>query len=276
MSINTYALHTFQDEQNLGFSAEEYSKFKHGDKGVARDFGHSLAKGLVEQTFFKNLIGLKKQIVVCSSPYQFIPTATFALKDYFIQILNEHLISKGGSPVQEQKIYRRAGYTEDYGSLNADQRRKLMTKDTFYIDKRFVEGKVILFLDDIRITGGHEERIRTMINEQELSNEMVLLYFASLTNQETNPNIENTLNYAFVKSLLDLDKIIKNNEFLINTRVVKYILNAPKEEFSTFINYQSDKFVKTLYHQAIGNGYSTIPQYSTNLNYTKDLLKGDL
>jgi hypothetical protein len=111
-----------------------------------------------------------------------------------------------------------------------------------------------------------------MCDEYGLTNEVWFLYLAQLANPEVNPAIENEFNYAFVKSLLDLDKIIKNEDFLLNTRTVKYILNAPAEEAKTFLMYQRQKFLETLYHSAIGNSYHLIPEYEQNLSFLKTLI----
>lgn len=276
-----YARHKIYDRDhlindNFPFSPKKYSKFKFGDKTAAREFGYALAKGFInsfmEKVFESDNLWSAKQIVVVSSPYCFIPTATFAMKDYFIQCLNDWLVKHDYPVVQEAKIYRTITYTEDYGGLSSEEREKLIGKDGFYIDREFVKNKFVLYLDDIKITGSHEKVIRKMISDCNLEHEYLFLYYAQLANIEVHPKIENDLNYAFVKSLLDLDKIIKNDHFLLNTRVVKYILNSPFEEFKNFINYQSKKFVNTVYHSAMGNSYHLIDNYKTNFTYLKTMI----
>lgn len=275
----TFSLNHIEDKDEIPFSPVEYSKFKFGCKTVAKKFGYALADGFIE-AFFQNpflkkediAVFFDRQIVVCSSPYCFIPTATFAMKDYFIQRLNAYLISIGKNVVQETKIHRTITYKEDYGNLNAEERLMLIGGDGFHIDREFVNGKTVLFLDDIKITGSHEKVVQKMIKDYNLDIQSIFLYFAELTNKYIHPNIENHLNYYFVKSLLDLDKIIKNENFLLNTRVVKYILNSDFEEFKNFIHYQPIRLVNSIYHLAIGNSYHKIDDYKTNLNYIKTLL----
>lgn len=275
-----YSRHQIADQNKISFSPEEYSKFKFGDKTIAKKFGYELADGFIDISlngdFIKQARGLhffSKQIVVVSSPYCFIPTATFAMKDYFIQRLNSALIEVGLNVVQETKIHRTITYKEDYGGLSAEERLKLIQNDEFHIDKEFVQGKSIIFLDDIKITGSHEVVVQRMIDNYKLNSDYMFLYFAELTNKEINPNIENYLNYYFVKSLLHLDKVIKNENFMLNTRVVKYILSSDFNEFTNFIQYQSNRLVNTIYHLAIGNSYHRIDEYRNNLNYIKQLIK---
>ncbi len=263
MMQQTYSLHKIESEDNFGFSPEKYSKFKYGDDSIAKEFGNALAEGFIENYLAKNPI--LKQIVVISSPYAFIPTATFGMKNYFIFRLNRWLAENDLPVVQETKVTRSITYKEDYGELDEAQRLNLIGNDTFQIDREFLKDKVLIFLDDIRITGSHERMITKMLKEYHLENETHLLYFAELINRNIHPNIENFLNYYHVKSIFDLDAIIKNEKFSVNTRIVKYLLNSEPNLFQIFIQNHSDSFLELLYNMAIGNSYHTIEAYQENL-----------
>ena len=259
----TYSLHKINDTNNFGFNPEKYSKFKYGDDAIAKEFGNALAQGFIEDYLSKNPI--LEQIVVISSPYAFIPTATFGMKNYFVFRLNRWLAENNLPVVQETKVTRSITYKEDYGALDETQRLNLIGNDTFQIDREFLKDKVLIFLDDIRITGSHERMITKMLKEYCLENETHLLYFAELINRNIHPNIENFLNYYHVKSTFDLDDIIKNGSFSINTRIVKFILNSEPNSFKIFIQNHSDSFLELLYNMAIGNSYHTIEAYQDNL-----------
>ena len=258
-----------RNEFDMEIDPIEYSKFKFGSKSIARKFGEQLAEKFIKYFIdeggrhnYKN-----QQIVVISSPYSFIPTATFAMKDYFIREVNNSLVEYGLPVIQETKIHRTVTYKEDYGELNAEQRSALISKDSFHIDKEFVKDKLCLFLDDIIVTGSHQKVIERMINEYNLDIEFIFLYYAALTDSVTHPQIENYLNYAFVKNLANIDEIIHNEKegFLLNTRTVKYILNSNSAEFIQFIDLQNIHFSSNLFHQAIGNSYHLIDSYKPNL-----------
>jgi hypothetical protein len=173
---------------------------------------------------------------------------------------------------QEAKVHRNVTYKEDYGELNAEERIRLIGNDTFHIDRTFLTEKTILFLDDIKITGSHERMILKMVDEYELENDIYMLYFAELVNKQIHPNVENYLNYHFVKSIFELDSIIRSGRFVINTRIVKYILNYDFDAFCIFLQDQSLDFAEHLYDMAIGNGYHEIAAYSRNLNFIKQYL----
>jgi PRTase ComF-like len=263
----SYSLNKIYNVDEFGFNPSDYSKFKYGDDAIAEKYGVALAKGFIKEVLATNKI--TNQIVVISSPYSFIPTATFAMKNYFVYELNKWLSENNLPVAQETKIHRTITYKEDYGELSAADRMMLIGNDVFHIDKYFLTDKTLLFLDDIRITGSHERMIKKMISEFNLSNDSYLLYFAELKNHDINPNFENYLNYHYIKSIFDLEKIIKSDRFVINTRIVKYILNYENNAFKVFIQNQSLSFNSLLNNMALGNSYHTIDEYVENLKVLK-------
>jgi len=267
----TYSLHKIDNTANFGFDPNDYSRFKFGDNLVARSFGKSLADGFIKYYLTDNRIA--DQIVVISSPYSFIPTATFAMKNYFVSQLNRWLAENGGLTVQEAKVHRTITYKEDYGELSAEERMNLIGNDSFHIDRDFLEGKTLLFLDDIKITGSHERMILKMAKAYCLKNEMHMLYFAELVNKEIHPNVENFLNYHQIKSIFDLEKIINNGYFCFNTRVVKYILNTESTSFSIFLERMDHDFIHQLYDLSLGNSYHLMEAYADNLQLIKSYIK---
>jgi hypothetical protein len=262
---NSYSLHKISSSDNLSFSKIEYSKFKFGDAAIAEIFGKELAKNFIKDVLTNYYNG--EQLIVVSSPYSFIPTATFYMKNYFNYEVNKWLVYNNYPVVQETKIHRSTSYSEDYGQLNSIERMNLIGNDIFYIDKKFIENKIILFLDDVRITGSHETMIKKMLNRLEIPNKYFLLYFAELVNDAIPPSIENELNYAFVKSVWDIDKILSENNLAINTRVVKFILNCEHQMFIQFIEKQDENFKKLIFNMALGNAYHNIELYKPNLSY---------
>lgn len=274
--LAVYSRFHIQSEKNLPFLEAEYSKFKYGSKSIARKFGKDLAEAFILSDIYQKIVHELKhmQIVVIPSPYCFIPTATFAMKDYFISDLNTHLIENCLKPAQEAKIFRAYSYNDDYGNMSAEDRRKAIGSDSFQIDTEFVSNKLLILLDDIRITGAHEERMRELIERTELSNKgakWLFMYYAELKQTNINPKLENYLNYFAMKNLVDLNDIIVNDEFLFNTRNVKFILGSEEGSFDTFISFQSETFIQTLYRYAAGNSYHLPKEFVRNFYKLKTL-----
>ncbi len=263
MIQKSYSLHKIENADKFTFKPSDYSRFKYGDGQIAERFGIALAKGFIANHLEKEKVAT--QIVVLSSPYAFIPTATNEMTKYFIFELNKWLASKNLPVIQQTKIHRTTTYKEDYGALDAAERLALIGNDDFHIDRTFLEGKLVIFIDDIKITGSHERMISRMVEKYELKNDHYFLYFAELVNTKVHPNIENFLNYYKVKSIFDLSDIINNPKFAFNTRIVKFILHADSNAFNVFLPSQSFDFIYNLYHLSIGNGYYLIDAYKINL-----------
>lgn len=286
MKYQSFSLHQITKPNEFPFTPEDYSRFKYGSKSVARRFGTELADKFLAQLNFiiqmKSNFGLDantenyltalstKQIIVVPSPYDFIPTATFAMKDYFIARLNEGLEELGIESVQETKVSRARSYNQDYGLMTAEERKEAISGDSFHIDREFVKGKFIIFLDDIYITGGHENRMAEMVEHYNIGEEdYMYMYFAQVLNKDVPANTEHYLNHAAAKDLWDIASIIRDDEFIFNTRVVKFILSAPEHEFCVFLAHQTDSFRHTLYHYMLGNKYHQLPEFNTNYLHLK-------
>lgn len=279
------SVHQIQDAENLPFSKKEYSLFKFGSKSIARRYGLELFTAFTHYFVDSKYDKDDTQIVVCSSPYNHIPTATNAMKDYFVEYLNTWLVHKGYPVVQQTKIHRYTSYTDDYGALSAEQRRALIGGDQFHVDIDFLEDKLVLLLDDIRITGTHEKMIVEMLRrympnayKEEIEEYCTpwFLYYAVLSNDQIDPSIENVLNYASIKGLLSVMNMIMVNDFIFNTRVIKYMLSYDNLEFTIAVEnwkvWKGLPMLENLYHLAIGNSYHLVPEYKENLEVLKNVV----
>jgi hypothetical protein len=268
-----FSAYKFDSMNALGFSAKEYSRMKHGSKAISRKFGTELAKKLLCSPEWLTMLPefLKKEIVVCSAPWKSIGVASTHIKDYFLSAFNP-VWAESNPSAMDLKVYRAHSYDSDYGSLNAEERTAAITSDNFHIDKDFIKGKILFFIDDVKITGSHEHRIQALLENSGFEGTVVYLYFAEYVG-EGHPQVENLLNYAFVNDLLDINHIIKNEEFMFNTRVVKFILASDPKEFKNFIDYQSEEFIRNLRKEATGNEYHSQDKYKVNYAYLKSKLQ---
>ena len=269
-TIEKFSAFQVSDPKNFDFPAEKYSKFKFGSTNIAREFGYTLADRFINQLFKYSYAG--KPIVVLPSAYSHIPTASYFMTIHFINKLNQFLYENDYSPVETGKISRSVTYREDYGEMTADERYNLIKGDEFHIDEALLKNKILIFLDDIKITGTHERIIIKMLDDFDIQNHCYMLYFAELTDPAICPKTENYLNHFFVKSIADLSSIIDQEDFKFNTRIVKYILNSNHEECCHFLKNQSKSFINELYYKALGNEYYKFPEYITNLHAIEKLV----
>lgn len=266
MKTYNFSLKTFTSTENCSFSPEEYSRFKYGSKKIAKQYGKELGESLFNLFDFSQL--QSKKIVICSSPYKYIPTASAILKDYAYSEFNKNW-SEHNETCQDLKVFRAHSYNSDYGAMAQDEREKVINADTFHIDSSFIKGKTLILIDDIKITGAHERRMISLLKRAKFSGEAIFVYYAELVNKEANASIENELNYAYAKTLLNIDNIIKNDGFVFNTRVTKFILKAEFSEFKNFIDYQTQEFREQLVTYTMGNDYHKLEEFKTNFNYLK-------
>jgi len=268
---DVFALHRIVDANEFPFDPAAYSRFKFGD-GIAADaFGTALANGFI--TTHGTALLQSEQLVILPSPYTAIPTASYFLTLAFTKVLNRFLCMNGRSPAETSKIHRFKTYSIDYGALDMQSRKALIINDKYHLDKEFLQDKTLIFTDDIRITGSHELIIRNLLEGYTLDNDAWFLYYARLHNMDIHPSIENKLNYYTVNSLSSLAEILKDPSFRFNTRVVKYLLHAPAQEFEDLLSLQSTAFLLELGDCCLGNNYHQMKEYRENATYLFNYLQ---
>lgn len=259
----TYSLHKITNEINFTFCPSEYSKFKFGDKPLAIEFGRDLFKGFIQE--FKEDI-LNNDVVVFPSPYMSIPTASNFLARSFKEELDMFLYDHNLRSSSEGKINRNQTFTEDYGNLSFEDRKKLIANDTYYLDKNLLEGKTCIFIDDVKITGSHEFTVEKILNEYGVNGNFIYVYYAELDNKDIDPKIENYFNYhQKLDAELFIDLINDTDIFVFNTRVIKYLLKLPSLEFESIVDGMTNERQNEMKSYAISNNYHLIDEYKHNL-----------
>jgi len=266
--MNTsFSLHQIYSKENCPFNEEEYSQFKFGDKYYAKKFADELFTKFIEQ--YTDLLLAQEEIIILPSPYLSIPTASNFLCHYFKENLNRFLFSHHKKACLESKIYRNQTYVTDYGNLDFEDRVKLISNDTYYIDQNFINNKFCILLDDIKITGSHEHTVNKILNQYKVAGHFIFVYFAELKSKDIHPKIENYYNYFAIKTIDDIINIVNKATFQYNTRIIKYILNLDEDNFHYLLENISKDRIKELFQLAISNNYHQIKEYKNNINYIK-------
>ena len=261
---------SWRDEEK--FPAMDYSRFKYGCGDVAKQFGEQLADAFIKTGFLSAFDGDGDDIVITASPYKYIQPAASAVKKYFTNRLNAYLATVKMSSANMVKMTRSVLFEGDYGRLTEEGRTALLKKDKLSIDRDFVDGKTILVLDDIKITGAHEEKIVKMFIEQGIKpKKVIFLYYAELQNANTvGADYENYLNHFLVKSLDDLLPITQERSFILNARVCKYLLSTKDlQGLERFLRDAGDDFVYDLVAAILGDGYHVMESYQENFHRIK-------
>jgi hypothetical protein len=267
----TISVYKIEQEGVFDFLPSDYSSFKFGDSLIGKKFGKALAQAFIDNYLMHQ--AANKKFIAYSSPYQYIPTATMTMFEEFVFQTNRWLVSKNRSVLETCRIYRNNTYSQDYGELSAAERLELIGSDLFYLDPNRAKGKTLLLLDDIKITGSHEYVLNRTLNHLNIIQETIFLYFAEMVNPGINPNIENYLNYHAIKSLNDLAQLMKSENFVFNTRAIKYMLSSNLDDLGHFISQITDNQIAAIYDLAIANNYSEIPAFGESLAYMQSKIK---
>jgi hypothetical protein len=254
------------------FHPEEYSKFKYGCARMSRKFGEDLAEKFIASDFFQNYNGPGDDLVVTSSPYKFIESASTSIMNYFLNRLNTELVAQGKNAAGVVKINRCVLFEGDYGKLTEEARSAQSKRDKMSIDAEFVRGKTLLVIDDVKITGAHEQKVADMLIGSKVEvREALYLYYAELEDAHTTgADYEDFLNHYYVKSIKDLSTIIEDakirgERFLLNARVCKYILSHPvTPAYKSFLFDLSMDFYYDLLSAIHGDGYQKMELYREN------------
>ena len=274
MTPQHIATHYFDDEKDIQFDPSDYSLFKYGSRSLANKFGQELMQTFFDSAGFQKILAdtTGRKIIVLPPPCIHVPTAGYYLADAFFNHLNLKLHENGLSHAWFLKMYRQKSYFVDYGKMSAEERHNTLADEIFKLDAAFLAGNICLFIDDIRISGAHEERVRRMLDYYNLTDSIddYFLFYALMNPTPTlDPTIESRLNRWHINELEPILDLIKKNDFALNTRVLKFILSAPLAEFQAFVGDLTPIWLQKIYFAALNNGYAQLTELSPNFLYLK-------
>jgi hypothetical protein len=260
-----FAVHYFDNLEDMSFCPKDYSFLKFGSDKVAKKFGYELAEAFFQE--HKSRL-VAEQFVVIPSPYNYVKNAATIMSEHFVDRLNHLVVSAGGLHVEWSTINRKMSYIKDYGFLSADERKKLIDGDTFHVNKGYLEGKNLIFIDDVNITGTHERKLEEILDESQVFNDRFFLYYGKFVDSgKAGADIESKINFAGIQDLEDFVKLTKEPNHQIIVRPIKFLLSRTPNKFEQFVDLVDEEFLCKLYYGAIAEGYYNIPDYRLNLNY---------
>jgi hypothetical protein len=267
---NEFSLHHFEDIYNMGFDPVDYSHLKFGCDKTAMRFGYELADG-----FFKKFhdVLLANRCVVIPSPYNFVPNAATIMTKHFVDRLNSLLVNENGVHVDYSIIHRKVSYINDYGFLSKEKRASLINGDDFFLNTEYLEGKLLIFVDDVKITGTHEEKLIDIMQKRGITNDCFFLYFASYCGD--NPTIEAQLNFAGIHSVLEYADYILYNESHIIVRPLKYLLSQEPSCLRQALKMLPAKTIREIYCGCLGEGYYKLPSYQGTFKVINEVYNGN-
>lgn len=259
MKHSSFAAHNFFNLEDAPFCPKQYSRLKFGCDQSARKMGYELARSFYSR---HTDVLLANRVVVIPSPYNHVPNAATVMTMHMIDKLNHLLVNASGRHVEYSIIHRKVSYISDYGFLNKAKRKGLIDNDQFYLNRDFLKDKLLLFVDDVRITGTHEDKLKEILVRDSVPNEAYFLYYANY--QGNQADIEAKLNFASVKNLDDYLQMTNDPDHHVIIRPIKYLLGQPTEVLRSALTTMPLSFVTKVYNGCLAEGYYKIPAYQQN------------
>ncbi|MEN9353518.1 MAG: Caulobacter phage CcrColossus [Fibrobacterota bacterium] len=260
MNSTQFAAHEFSVLEEAGFDPCDYSRLKFGSNQVASRFGREMAEKFLAQ--HREMLATR-EVLVLPSAYNMLEIAASLLARQFLRHLNVLLVREGLPIVKWSVMHRTISYFSDYAKMSRQERRTMLEGDSFFINKDYIRGKVLLFVDDVIITGAHEEKIRAFLAREGISNEHLFLYFAKYTGDQ--PDVESRLNTSGVNCAETYLSLIHEPGHQIIVRTCKFLLNGSSRQLETVLARSPESFAHDLLSACIMEEYHNVPGYRENM-----------
>ena len=267
--MKSTSLHKIDNLEAIPFEAKDYSRFKYGCKITTNMFAEEMTELVIDRIKEAMIVnGSIQNIYIYGAPYNVIPTASTVLAT---QVFNKVQSYFKTVNIYYSKIYRQHSYSQDYSAMSKEDRDKSLSKESHrfqYPDVELLDKTdYLIFIDDIKITGSHEERIQHLCDKSGLVCGYESIYFAELVNQNIGPEIEDVLNQsAFAEDtfLYFLISGIARNNITYNTRLIKRILSLDSKAFNSLIIALKQHQLVEMMDTAEANSYCSHEDYKEN------------
>ena len=264
MKSNRYSLYKLNNETVSLFDSSQYSLLKFGHKKAISHFADKLFHLIVDLHKSKS-IDLNKCVILIG-PYQFIDTASSLLTKQTVERLNDFADHLGlVKKIESLKVDRKTTYFTDYAKMSKEDRYNLIKNDSFYVDYNKLGDNDIIIIDDIRISGTHEDIMFDLFQSDGFSKTVNFLFLAEIDPDSFEPAIEHHLNSTVIETAHDLIPYLVEDSLEFTTRGVKMIFSLPEVEFLTFLDQIPISKYAELYHLAIGNEYDKVEITASNI-----------
>ncbi|CAH7774746.1 putative orotate phosphoribosyltransferase [Enterobacteria phage ECGD1] [Escherichia phage vB_Eco_PATM] len=263
---------TFTNLKEAKFNIADYSKLKFGSNQAAKRMGRILAESFFSK-YEERLVN--ESFVVIPSPYNYVKNAATVLSEHFVDHLNYLISIKGGKAVEWDIVHRKVSYINDYGFLSKEDRKALIDGDTFSINRDFWGNKTLVFIDDVNITGTHEEKLIEILDKEGVENDTFFLYFAKY--EGTEANTEAALNFNYINNLAAFIKMIKQEtDAKCLVRPIKYLMSQSEVDFKIALSQLPLYYVEQLFFGCLAEGYNNIEKYKENFDFLRQFFESNI
>ncbi len=254
-----FFLSNFVFMESASFKLQDYSALKFGSDRAARLFGYKMADKFYAE--YRDIL-INNRCVIIPSAFNIVKIASTILANHFMNKLNDLLTRNGYDIIEWTTMHRSMSYIEDYCSMSKEKRERLLKGDKLYINRDFVKNKVLLFVDDVTITGTHQDKIVNFLKDFGLRNKRIFCYCVKYDG--FNPEIEQQLNSSGINTLDDYIKLVNEPGHHLVVRAIRFLLDQKPEILKVALQKLDNEFIDKLYLACIAKEYHKIDGYRKN------------
>lgn len=247
-----------------GIDLNEYSRFKYGDGNAADKLGALLARDFLETHEAGH-----SHLLITSSAYKTAPPAARALQDSFV---TDMVASSEPDTIKTFKIDRANLTNGDYAHMGLEERQRVMADNGLSLPPDLeIEGQDVVILDDISVTGSHEEMLRNLLEPLQPAS-IQYGYVLSVVNGKEHPGIEAAINASSIKGYEDVAPLLESPNFRPNARFCKFILSQSIEDIERFVASTRAEIVRKVCEYVIGDELEKLPSYTVAAAYLLEMI----
>lgn len=223
----------------------EYSRFKFGDGEAGNKYGTMLGD-LVLSDAAELLRG--DEVYVASSAYRVAPPASESLLTPFLTAAESAAKSADADAAFTRfKLGKAKLATDNYAGMSFEERSRTLQSDLILPDDLEFEGKNVVILDDIRVTGLREAALRQLFENAGVEHTF-FYYVLNVPEGRTYPQTEAVINRRSVKTIDDVLEMASQSGFIPNVRLCKFILSQSVQDFERFCTNVPREVADTVLH----------------------------
>jgi PRTase ComF-like len=214
---------------------DEYSRFKFGDGGVGAKYGTLLGQLVLTDGMAEQILS-QEEVYVSSSAYRVAPPASETLALPFVSSADKTARSvDSDTTFRHFKISKGQMATGNYAAMSFGERSQTIQSDLLLPDGLDLEGKHVVILDDIRVTGLREAALKGLLGKVGASH-VSFYYVLNVPEGKEYPQTEAIININAVKTVDDVLELAMQPEFVPNVRMCKFLLSQSVAEIERFLS----------------------------------------
>jgi hypothetical protein len=241
-----------------GLDSNQYSRYKYGSVAMTRMYGELLA-----DLILATVPGALADAFTVTSPgSQAIPAGADLLANDILQRVNLVRADAGLEPAVRAKLHRHTIPSGDYGVCSEAQRRALLANEQISLDPKLIEGRHVVIIDDLWVTGATAElTIGVVENERPSSLSYALIGQVDPALAKSNAGVEMELNHAQIHDLDSLVTFLLAEPVVINQRMCKFVLSSPSAKLLEAFAALPTGLVWRIWTAIQADGLGELPAY---------------